>query len=109
MSLDISVSVEMPIEVFETNITNNLVEMAHEAGLYNPMWCPESIIGMSGRAEHLIPFLEQGIDKMKRNPLYFKKFNPKNGWGDYELLLREAGLLLETCKTYPQGKIKSQS
>ena len=36
-------------------------------------------------------------EKLKRNPKYFRKFEPSNGWGKYEDLLDCVKKYLEAC------------
>src|SRR5699024_27164 len=90
-------------EVYSDNITHNLNKMAMQCGLYDPLWHPKGIIGESGTAKDLIPHIEEGLNKLKNHPEVFKKFNPENGWGDYDGLVRFAEDYLEACKKYPEA------
>jgi hypothetical protein len=59
--------------------------MAREAGLYEHLWRPEEIgIATAGQ---LIEPLRDGLTRLESDPKRFKRFNPTNGWGDYEGLL----------------------
>jgi hypothetical protein len=109
--------------VFDVNITHNLGEMARECGLYEAMWRPyklypgykefdnydkeyefeESVTVIAG---DIIPYLQKGIDKLELKPEVYKEFNPENGWGDYDGLLRKAKEFLEACTNYPNAKIE---
>lgn len=88
-------------EVYADNITHNLNKMAEECGLYEPLWRPSV-----SKAKELITKLEKGIKKLKENPDKFKKFNPENGWGNYEGLLRFAENYLQACINNPETEIK---
>lgn len=100
ISLD---AVQETNEVFSKNITHNLGKMAGKAGIYDVLWRPDE--NGYERAESIIEPLEKGIDKLKNDPEHFKQFNPSNGWGDYEGLLRFAEDVLAACKQYPLVKI----
>jgi len=88
--------------VFSANITHNLGEMAKKVGLYQALWSPEDL-GIKC-AKDLIPFLAEGIGKLKSDPDYFRTFNPANGLGDYEGLVRFVEKTLHACRQYPDAK-----
>jgi len=90
--------------VYHCNITHNLVVMAGYAGLYKAMWSPEDIDAEN--AGQLVSALENGVKELKSKPNYYKKMNPKNGWGSYEVLLEVTQEYLEACKKYPETKIE---
>ena len=73
------------VQVFEANITHNLGEMASKAGLYEVLWMPE--VFRPRNAADLIVGLEKGIDKMKKDPDFFRQFDAKNGCGTYDQFL----------------------
>lgn len=106
MSLDLSLTAIEEVEIFERNITHNLANMAAEAGLYEVMWGPveNGII----YAKDAIPYLQDGVLNLKERPEYFKRFNPANGWGNYQKLLECASSFLEKCKERPEAKIKAR-
>ena len=89
--------------VFDYNITHNLGEMADKAGLYLYLWRPE-ILNISV-AKDLIEPLKEGLGKLLDNPEYYKTFNPENGWGNFEGLLRFVAAYLNACIDYPQAEI----
>lgn len=103
MSLDITLTATRPTSVFESNITHNLAEMADQAELYKGMWRPEEL-GITKAAE-LIPLLEKGLSKLLDTPYYYKQFNPKNGWGNYEGLVNVVTEYLQACKDNPDAEI----
>jgi hypothetical protein len=89
--------------IYEGNITHNLTEMAEAAGLCKPLWRPEEI-GIE-RAEQLIDPLESGLIELRADPDKYKPFNPENGWGHYELLVRFVDDYLQACKENPEAKV----
>lgn len=90
--------------VYKDNITHNLGKMARMAGIYLCLWRPEEL-GID-TASFLIEGLERGLKKLKSNPDYFKSFNPKNGWGDYDGLVAFVENYLDACKKFPDAKIE---
>lgn len=90
-------------EVYDRNITHNLGAMASYAGLYDPLWYPDE----SGHeyARNLIEPLRSGIERLRAEPDFFRKFNPSNGWGDYEGLLNFAEEYLAACERYPNATV----
>lgn len=88
---------------YSANITHNLGGMAEKAGLYEALWRPDEI-GIE-LASQLIEPLTAGLKKLKARRSYFEKFNPSNGWGDYEVLVNFVGEYLEACKKFPDDRI----
>lgn len=89
--------------VFSSNITHNLNDMATEAGIYQHLWRPEEINITTAR--ELIEPLRQGLHNLKSEPERYKKFNPVNGWGDYEGLVKFVETYLNACYEYPNAKV----
>jgi len=90
-------------EVYSANITHNLSVMAREAGIYECLWRPEEI-GVT-HARQLVQPLEEGLEKLKQDPVRFRSFNPENGWGNYEGLIRFVENYLNACKEYPDAEV----
>lgn len=88
-------------ELYSANITHNLATMADKAGIYEALWNPAE----KTKAKEIIPLLEKGIEKLKAEPEYFKKYNAKNGWGVYENLISFAEKYLNACREYPEAVI----
>lgn len=86
--------------VFEANITHNLADMAIKAGLYKALWRPDE--NNFVLAEDIIHILEKGLAKLKAKPAYYKKFNPKNGWGDYDNLVSFVEKYMNACEENPK-------
>lgn len=103
MSLDVSLMVTMPTDVFSANITHNLGEMALLCGLYKPLWRPEEIDAKT--AADLIEPIKIGLANLHSDPKKFKQYNPSNGWGDYDGLVKFASEYLDACMENPDAKI----
>lgn len=105
MSLDIMGGCECcNRSVFSHNITHNLGNMAFEAGIYKTLWRPEELGYKFAR--DLIPSLEEGLKLLKSEPEGFEKYNSPNGWGKYENFVLFVEAVLESCKEYPNVRIK---
>lgn len=90
--------------VYDANITHNLGAMADKAGLYYALWRPDER-GWT-HAKQLISPLEAGLEALKANPAAFKKFNPDNGWGNYDGLVEFVEEYLEACREWPDAEIE---
>ena len=102
MSLDVWLTKK--VSVYEWNITHNLVPMAEKAGIYEVLWHPETL-GYT-KAKHLIPRLTEGLAALKRDPESLRPFEPENGWGCYDDLVRFVESYLAACQSEPEAKIK---
>lgn len=110
--------------VYSDNLTHNLNVMADIAGLYEALWRPHRLRKEYNipekdhevewafedanpiKAEEIVSTLEDGLKKLKADPEYFKQFNPENGWGTYEQLVKTTEKYLEACKEYPKALIE---
>lgn len=90
--------------VYWANVTHNLTKMASEAGVYEAVWRPEDLDIIL--AEDLIPYVEDGLNALKSDPKYYKQFNPKNGWGSYEVFVGFLEEYLKALKKHPEAKIR---
>jgi hypothetical protein len=90
-------------EIFDSNITHNLAPMSGEAGLYTCLWRPDEV-GIT-KASELIEPLQKGLELLKSDPDRFKKFNPENGWGTYEVLISFVSVYLQACQSHPEAKV----
>lgn len=110
MSLDIGLMDEKH-EVYEANITHNLGKMARavlcfgienhnenkDITLYDILWHG------SGQSGYVItPMLEIALYELKEHREIYEEYNPENGWGDYELLVKFTEGLLGACKAFPE-------
>jgi len=91
-------------EVYAANITHNLNTMADKANLYKPLWRPEELD--ITKAHQLIEPLSAGLSLLKSNPAYFTRFNPSNGWGDYDGLVSFVEGYLKACEQYPEAEVE---
>jgi len=82
MSLDVYLENSEGTVLYTANITHNLNTMAEKAGIYLPLWRPEEI-GIT-TARQLVPLLSAGFNKLMVGKEIYERYNPKNGWGDYE-------------------------
>lgn len=105
MSLWVSLTAIRPTEVYDANITHNLGKMADKAGIYEYLWRPEE--KEVKVAEQLIYPLEKGLELLKKEPEYFKQFNPENGWGSYERLIEFVEKYLQACKDNPDADVRA--
>jgi len=104
MSLDVSLMVVQPCEVFTANITHNLNRMAKEAGIYQHLWRPEEL-GITKAAELVTP-LAEGLARLKQAPEKYKTLNPENGWGNYECLVEFVKKYLQACIDNPSADVE---
>lgn len=91
-------------EIFTANITHNLGRMAGEAGLFKYLWEPELVCVTKTR--ELIEPLEAGLSLLLGNPSVYMKYNPVNGWGNYENLVDFVQRYLAACRQYPEADIR---
>jgi len=103
MSLDVYLEEKVVTTVFKANVTHNLVPMAKEAGIYGIIWRA----GENGikYAKQLIKPLSDAIEIMESDPQRFKKYNPENGWGDYEGFLSWLKRYLTACKDHKEALV----
>ena len=90
-------------EVFHWNITHNMAKCAEEAKIYQYLWRPDEL--NIKQAKKLINPLREGLHKLKSEPEKYKKFNPENGWGNYEGLVTFVEKYLDACYKYPDAEI----
>lgn len=102
---------EIPISrttevVFEANITHNLRRMADVAGFYGPLWRPEEQAPPIRHARELAPALEEGLRRLRAEPLLFKAYDSLSGWGAYDDFLPWLERLLAACHEHPDAEIQ---
>jgi len=90
-------------QLFSANITHNLNTMAGEAGIYEHLWRPDKI-GVT-TAGQLIEPLRAGLQRLRERPEYFKRFNPANGCGTYEGLVRFVTDYADACEDNPEATV----
>ena len=109
MSLDVYLTEVKETEIYNDNCTHNLTRMANAADLYYPLWRPDDLFpdDLEVRAAMLISRIEAGLTILKADPIYFKQFNPDNGWGDYEGLVEFTENYLQACKDNPEAIVRA--
>lgn len=91
------------IEAWHGNITHNLIKMAKRCGAYQVCWQPRKIKVNKARSATFL--LLNAIHKLKKEPDKYKKSNPPNGWGSYEVLLSFLQDYHQACIQYPDAEI----
>lgn len=92
MSLDVDLMVTQPVSVYTNNITHNLGKMAENVKLqngftlYDVMWRPHEK-GLYC-ASDISELLDQAFNILLSEPNFYKTFNPENGWGSYDGLVK---------------------
>jgi hypothetical protein len=110
MSLDVDLMVIQPVSVFSLNITHNLGLMAREVKLsngktlYDVLWRPDENDYYT--AEDISELLDEGWNILLSDPDRFKKFNPENGWGEYEGLVNFVYEYRNACWDRPSAELR---
>lgn len=61
---------------------------------------------LEGEATQLIEPLKAGLALLKADPVRFKEFNAKNGWGLYEHFVPFVEKYLEACIANPDADVR---
>jgi len=110
MSLNVYLMVTKPVEVYDANITHNLNIMAAKCivapnlSLYNVLWRPDEHELVYAR--DIIEHLTNGLDDLISNPEFYKQFNPENGWGSYDGLVKFVDDYLNACIENPAATLE---
>jgi len=110
MSLDVSLVVTQPTQVFTQNITHNLGLMASKVELgtttlYQLLWKPETQ-GIRYAHELIHPLMD-ALKELRAKPHYYSQWNPTNGWGTYESLCGFVAEYLEACLTHREAEVQA--
>jgi len=111
MSLDISLREMQPVKVFDSNITHNLGKMAGEVKLsngmtlYDVLWRPDEQEGLK-QGRDVLQLLSEGLSILLQDHLHFKQYNPINGWGSYDTLIKLVYLYRNACIEFPDAEIE---
>lgn len=96
---------DWPSYVYEANITHNMGRMARECGqLYEALWRPDEQGWTHGR--DLIDPLRDGLAILHSDHARLQEFNPENGWGDYDGLVRFTVGYLAACERWPDAEVR---
>jgi len=110
MSLDVDLMVIQPVSVFSLNITHNLGKMAGEVQLsngktlYDVLWRPDENDYYT--AEDISELLDEGWNILLSDPEKYKKFNPENGWGEYDGLCNFVYEYRNACWDRPSAELR---
>lgn len=110
MSLDVDLMVTKPTSVYSANITHNLGKMAaavqvtDELTLYDILWRPEE--HNLKFAKDIADLLHEGWKMLLSNPTEYSKYNPENGWGNFEGLVRFVREYRDACYDEPTAELK---
>lgn len=93
------------ITLFHYNITGNLRKMAEETNeiFEKALWSPDEL--NINTAKDLISYLRLGIAYLVIDKDRLIRFNPSNGWGNYDNLLELAETYLQACKDNPGATV----
>lgn len=105
MSLDFSLYVTEPHDVFSTNITHNLTKMADAVGVYDILWRPEEN-GIT-KAQQLVQPLSTALHMLRKDPDKFRGFDSPNGWGTYDNFIEFLQGILEACLEHPLSEVRA--
>jgi hypothetical protein len=109
MSLDVDLMVTKPTSIFTLNITHNLGKMADQVllsdgnTLYKILWRPEEC-GYAF-AKDISELLDEGFNILLSDPQTYKKYNPENGWGSYESLVKFVYNYRNACWDIPEAEL----
>lgn len=111
MSLDVSLLITKPTEVYSSNITHNLGKMANAVKLssgdtlYNILWRPDECIPPYTKASEISELLDEGFNILLASPEEYKQYNPENGWGSYDGLVEFVYRYRNACWDNPDAEI----
>ena len=110
MSLDVDLMMVQPCSVYSGNITHNLGKMADAVilrngkTLYQVLWRPDEHGWVC--ASDISEMLDEGFTILLSAPETFTKFNPENGWGNYEGLCRFVYNYRNACWDNPTAELR---
>lgn len=78
--------------------------MARAADAYDELWRPEEI-GIKV-AQQLIAPLRASLMRLNSSSDYFERFNPSNGWGNYQNLVKFITDYTAACIEHPKATIE---
>lgn len=100
-------------EFWHGNITHNLTEMAEDClsfdeesqryNLYDLLWRDTQVPFEGDYLNVYIAHLAYCLYVLKNDPDHFKQFNPPNGWGTYEQLIKFVRSFIHALIDMPEG------
>ena len=109
MSLDVDLMIIQPTSIFSMNITHNLglmagkVKLSNGKTLYDVLWRPEEHNYFT--AEDISELLDEGFNILLSDPEKYKRYNPENGWGEYDGLVQFVYHYRNACWDNPQAEL----
>ena len=110
MSLDVTLMVTKPCEVYSSNITHNLGKMAsvvilgNGKPLYDVLWRPDEH-GYT-KAVDITSLLHEGLAELISFPEKYAEYNPENNWGSYDGLVRFVSEYHVACSDNPDAELE---
>ena len=109
--------------LYSSNITHNLTEIAKQAGIYEALWRPYKLSkgfvptdnydkeyeyeqSVIVKSKNISDIIEKGLKDLKSRPEYFEKFNSPNGWGTYEHFVPFVEKYLKELKDNPEAIVE---
>ena len=109
MSLDVTLMVTKPCEVYSSNITHNLGKMAsvvvlgNGKTLYDVLWRPDEH-GYT-KAVDITSLLNEGLAELISFPEKYTEYNPENNWGSYAILVNFVRDYYCACYDNPDAEL----
>ena len=107
MSLDFHLENDQGESLAHFNITHNLNNMAHAAGIYECLWRPEEQAPPITKSSQCIAPLRAGLAALKANPEAFRPMSAANGWGTYEQFVPWVEKVLAVCEANPDAFVSA--
>ena len=110
MSLDVDLMVTQPTSVYSGNITHNLgamagaVELSNGMTLYDVLWRPDEQEGLK-YAKDISNLLDEGYNILLADHQRLMRFEPENGWGNYEGLCNFVYKYRNACWDNPDAEL----
>ena len=96
-------------KVWDGNITHNLTGMAHEVGIYKPLWRPNEFFNkINIYAGDLVEPLSSGLKNIIDSKERLMTMEPRNGYGSYDWLREFVTQYRDACKKYPKAKVYAE-
>ncbi len=88
------------------NITHNLNNMAHAAGIYECLWRHDEQAPPITKSSQCIAPLRAGLAALKADPDAFRPMSATNGWGTYEQFVPWVEKVLAACEANPDALVR---
>jgi hypothetical protein len=80
------------------------VLLSNGMSLYDVLWRPDEH-GFT-HAGQILDYLHEGVVKLMKDPDYFRRYNPENGWGSYEGLVRFTKEYYDACMENMEAELR---